>query len=137
MAFEQNIYLAADTIVIANDQVLLIKRKFDPFQGMWAFPGGFVDEGEDLMQAASRELLEETGVEVKPKDLVQFKSYGKPGRDPRFHTVSVVYAVRLKEQPLAIAADDASEVAWFGLSELPEMAFDHREILEEYLAGFI
>lgn len=133
MAFEQNIYLAADTIVVANKKVLLIKRKFDPFQGMWAFPGGFVDEGEDLMHAASRELMEETGVEVKAEQLLQFRSYGKLGRDPRFHTVSVVFSIRLYDQPLAIAADDAAEVAWFELTELPDMAFDHKEILEEFL----
>ena len=133
MAFEQNIYIAADTILVANDRVLLIKRKFDPCQGMWAFLCVFVDEGEDIMDADAREMIEETGIELSASELVQFKSYGKPGRDPRFHTVSVVYAIRLNYQPKAIAADDAAEVAWFSIDKLPEMAFDHREILEEFI----
>lgn len=133
MAFTQLIYLAADTILIAEENVLLIKRKNEPFKGMWAFPGGFVDEGEDLPNAAARELLEETSVSVDAERLSQFKTYGKPGRDPRFHTVSVVYAVHLNEKPDAMAADDAAEVAWFSLDKLPEMAFDHKAILEEYL----
>jgi 8-oxo-dGTP diphosphatase len=133
MAFTQLIYLAADTILIAEEHVLLIKRKNEPFKGMWAFPGGFVDEGEDLPNAAARELLEETSVAINPERLTQFKTYGKPGRDPRFHTVSVVYAVHVNKKPEAIAADDAAEVAWFSLTKLPKMAFDHSAILEEYL----
>ena len=133
MEFKQEIYLAADTILIAEEEVLLIKRKNPPFQGMWAFPGGFVDEGEDLAEAASRELKEETCVELNPERLSQFMTYGKPCRDPRFHTVSVVYSAYVNRKPKTSATDDAAEVQWFSLVNLPKMAFDHKEILEEFL----
>lgn len=133
MAFTQNIFLAADTILIADNQVLLIKRKNDPFKGMWAFPGGFVDEGEDLHDAAARELLEETKVEVDAQKLTQVGAFGKPGRDPRFQTVSVVYSIKMNIRPVAKAADDAAEIGWFSLDHLPEMAFDHRMILDKFL----
>lgn len=133
MAFTQNIYVAADTIVLAENQVLLIERKNEPFKGMWAFPGGFVDENEDLANAAARELEEETCVNVKPDSLIQIGAFGKPGRDPRFHTVSIVFYVALPEQPCAEAADDAAKIGWFALDDLPEMAFDHSEILRDFL----
>ena len=133
MAFTQNIYVAADTIVIAENQVLLIERKNEPFKGMWAFPGGFVDENEDLANAAARELEEETCVKVNPDSLIQVGAFGKPGRDPRFHTVSIVFCVELSERPQAQAADDAAKTGWFALDDLPEIAFDHGEILRDFL----
>jgi 8-oxo-dGTP diphosphatase len=109
-------------------RVLLIRRKHEPFAGRWALPGGFVDEGETLETAARRELLEETGVTVAA--LEQFRTYGDPGRDPRGWTVSVVYLVRVAaEQLRPQAGDDAAEVSWFSLDELPELAFDHARIL--------
>src|SRR3954463_12047437 len=108
--------------------VLLIQRKADPFAGKWALPGGFVDENEPLIDAARRELKEETGVEQA--DLEQLHTFGDPGRDPRGWTVSVVYlALVSPDQLSATAGDDAAEAGWFPLAEPPPLAFDHADIL--------
>jgi len=110
-----------------NVEVLLIKRAREPFKGRWAFPGGFVDEDESLKNAAERELLEETGIEKV--DLKQVGAFGDPGRDPRGHTVSVVFTALLENQKEAKAADDAADVAWHSVARLPRLAFDHKKIL--------
>ncbi len=110
------------------DEVLLIRRGREPFLGMWALPGGFVDQDEDLPQAAARELWEETG--IRANDLTQVGAFGKPGRDPRHRTVSVVFAGRAEEDARAVAADDASHAEWYPLGSLPPLAFDHAEIIE-------
>jgi len=109
-------------------QILLIKRKNEPFKNTWAFPGGFVDENEPLEKAAKRELSEETG--LKNVDLKQLKTFGDPGRDPRGHTVSIAFWGLLKENEMLKAGDDASETAWFKINNLPSLAFDHQEMLE-------
>jgi 8-oxo-dGTP diphosphatase len=112
----------------AKPRVLLIRRKADPFAGKWALPGGFVDERERLFDAARRELKEETGIERA--DLEQLYAFGDPGRDPRGWTVSVVYMALVKAEELKpIAGDDAAAVRWFQFDELPELAFDHADIL--------
>lgn len=112
----------------ATPRVLLIRRKADPFRGKWALPGGFVDENERLIDAARRELKEETGVEQA--DLEQLHTFGDPGRDPRGWTVSVAYLARVTPDQLTpIAGDDAAEVGWFPLDHLPALAFDHADIL--------
>jgi 8-oxo-dGTP diphosphatase len=117
----------------AHTEILLIKRKHDPFMGKWALPGGFVEIDEDLEEGAKRELIEETGIENI--QLTQFKTYGKPGRDPRGRTISVVYSGYVEEQKNDIkAGDDAAEVSWFDLGKLPALAFDHKFILEEFIA---
>ncbi len=108
-------------------EVLLIKRARDPFNGQWAFPGGFVDTDESLEDAAARELAEETGLGGIP--LEQIRAFGDPGRDPRGHTVSVVFAGVLEDRALATGADDASEAAWHSALEPPTLAFDHNKIL--------
>lgn len=127
--------VTVDCILVAgnaeNRHVLLIERKNDPFKNCWAFPGGFVDNDEDLPKAAQRELAEETGIESVL--LQQFRSYGAPGRDPRGHTVSVVYFAICDELVEARAGDDASKAGWFSLNQLPELAFDHGSILQEFL----
>ena len=129
--------LTVDLILLTREpspRVLLIQRKHEPFQGRWALPGGFVDEGETLETAARRELQEETGVTVSA--IEQFGTYGDPGRDPRGWTVSVVYLVRVEAEELsAQAGDDAAEVAWFALTDLPLLAFDHRQILTDVTAS--
>ncbi|MCE9530943.1 MAG: NUDIX hydrolase [Planctomycetes bacterium] len=110
-------------------RILLIRRKKDPFAGRWALPGGLVDENERLIDAAKRELREET--ELEDIDLEQLQAYGDPGRDPRGWTVSVVFLARVRPKQLKPrAADDASEVDWFPLAKLPKLAFDHAEILK-------
>ncbi len=109
-------------------QVLLIERKHPPFQNTWAFPGGFVDENEPLEKAAIRELTEETG--LKNINLKQLHAFGDPGRDPRGHTVSIVFWGVLKEEVILLAGDDASKAEWFNIKSLPELAFDHQEILD-------
>ncbi len=108
-------------------KLLLVQRKHEPFQGSWALPGGFVEIDEDLPEAAARELAEETGLEDVP--LEQLHTFGKPGRDPRGRTITVVYfGIATRDQQQAKAADDAADVQWFDIDHLPPMAFDHDEI---------
>lgn len=123
--------LTVDIIIALEDQpnhpIVLIKRRNPPFG--WALPGGFVDVGERLEQAATREAREETGLNVKLDILLG--CYSDPARDPRGHTVSAVYTANASGMPEA--ADDAAEVALFPLDKLPEnLAFDHRQILTDY-----
>lgn len=119
-----------DIIITYKDGVLLIKRK-NPPDG-WALPGGFVDYGETLEDAAVREAKEETGLDVKL--IRQFHSYSDPRRDPRLHTVSMVFIAEAAGK--ALAGDDATDVRVFGEDNLPDtIAFDHREILNDYFTG--
>jgi len=112
--------------------VLLIERGAEPFKGRYALPGGFVDYGEDIEAAIHREIAEETGLTGLP--FLQFRTFGKPGRDPRGHTVSVVYvAVLIGEAPAVAGGDDAAAAAWFPVQSLPDLAFDHGLILGRVL----
>ena len=116
---------------VRNDElnILLIKRAEPPFQGEWAIPGGFVLEDEDLEAAAARELVEETG--VSGVYLEQLFTFGAPGRDPRGHTVTVAYSALIPSDNLELTAStDAEGVAWFAIDKLPDLAFDHDDILE-------
>ena len=108
-------------------EILLIKRKFDPFADMWALPGGFVDMDETVEVAASRELFEETNLSGIHLD--QFHVYSELDRDPRGRTISVVFIGFFTNQQQVIAKDDAKEVCWHPINELPELAFDHGEII--------
>jgi len=123
--------VTVDVVIVtreAKQRVLLIRRKNEPFAGMWAIPGGFVEMDEALEDAARRELLEETG--VKTGLLEQIGTFGDPERDPRGRTISVVYLAQVDpEQLKPRAADDAAEVGWHALDRLPPLAFDHKEIL--------
>ena len=114
-------------IEVESKGIVLIKRK-NPPPG-WAIPGGFVDYGESLEEAAVREAMEETGLKV---ELVkQFHAYSDPNRDPRHHTISTVYIARAKGVPQA--GDDALEIGIFQQGDLPgQIAFDHRSILGDY-----
>lgn len=125
--------VTVDIVVFGYDggkqlKLLLIQRGSEPFKGSWALPGGFVDMEETLEEAALRELEEETGV----KDLFveQLYTYGAIDRDPRGRVISVAYfaLVNLQDHP-AVASSDADKAEWFLLDELPELAFDHSEII--------
>ena len=131
MKYTSKIFVTVDIIVLDYEQnkILLIQRKNGPYKGMWALPGGFVDENEDLEAAARRELKEETSIVVA--QLTQIKAFGKPGRDPRQHTVSIGFAGVASKNVLVKAADDAKEAKWFDRKDLPELAFDHDEIIAE------
>ena len=122
----------ADIIIERNNQILLIRRKHEPFKDMWALPGGFLEYGkETLEETAVRELNEETGLRIKLDDIEMFGIYSNPDRDPRGHVISHVYIARnFNGQP--IANDDAADVRFFQLGNLPELAFDHEKILEDY-----
>lgn len=110
-------------------KVLLVKRKRWPFEGMWAIPGGFVNPDESLEEAATRELKEETG--VGDVYLEQLYTFGDPGRDPRTRVITVAFYALMRSDHLRLrAADDAAEAKWFPLYDLPELAFDHRKILD-------
>jgi len=126
--------LTVDAVVFCveetNYSVLLIKRKNSPFQDCWAFPGGFVDMDETVEQAAVRELEEETC--LNNISLRQFKTYSAIDRDPRGRTVSVVFVGFTDSTNREVkGADDAAEAKWFSLNKLPELAFDHKEILQD------
>lgn len=108
-------------------QILLIQRKYDPFKDNWALPGGFVEIDEDLIDAANRELEEETN--LKNIELFQLQTFGKPGRDPRGRTISVAFWGIHHEQSEIEAGDDAKNVGWFDINQLPVLAFDHEHIL--------
>ena len=108
-------------------EVLLVQRSNEPYKGCWALPGGFVEEDEDLKDAAARELEEETGVMARVLD--EFGAWGKPGRDPRGRTVTIAYlAVVGPDSPREQAGDDAAVARWFSSDDLPPLAFDHAEI---------
>lgn len=113
-------------------EVLLIKRRYPPYENSWALPGGGVEFSEDLVDAARRELMEETSLVAE--DLCQFKTYGTPGRDPRCRVVSVVFWTILgaPDAHYTAAGSDAKETGWFPLSGLPPLAFDHAKILEDF-----
>lgn len=132
-----SIYVTVDALIFGQfngkTAVLLVRRRNDPFRDHWAIPGGFVEDDEDLETAARRELLEETSVAAG--ELRQLHTFGAPDRDPRGRVVSIVYQGWVDAGSAhPKAADDAKEVAWFPLDELPAMAFDHSEIVKMGIA---
>jgi 8-oxo-dGTP diphosphatase len=125
--------LTVDSVVFGLGEnkleVLLIRRKNEPFAGCWAFPGGFLDVGETPLEAARRELAEETGLEKV--DLEQLHAFGDPDRDPREHVVSIVHYGLVSIRGTRIrAADDALHANWFPARKPPPLAFDHHRILQ-------
>ena len=134
--------VTVDAVVFAvlpkNVKVLLIKRGTEPFKGIWALPGGFVDMDEELEDAAARELAEETGLANVP--LQQMHTFGTCGRDPRGRQISVVFMGILTPLPghtnvqafsKVKAGDDAAKAKWFDIDKLPaRIAFDHNQIAE-------
>ena len=123
--------VTVDAILISEqNSVLLIERGAEPFLGKWALPGGFIDMDEEVEEACKREVEEETGLKVE--SLKQFKAFGDVFRDPRHRTISVVFYAFLKNEPIPQAGDDAAKAQWFPINQLPELAFDHAQILDEF-----
>jgi len=109
-------------------KVLLIQRDAEPFRGKWALPGGFVDVGESLEDAAQRELWEETGLKQVP--LSQLHAFSDPDRDPREHVITVAFCAMVDIRACKVdASSDARDAAWFNADSPPELAFDHDRIL--------
>ncbi len=114
-------------------QILLIERRDEPFAHRWALPGGFLDENETLEQAARRELREETGLDFAASELTQLKAYSQVDRDPRTRVISVVFVVKWRLNQRIQAGDDARDVRWSAVDQLPELAFDHDQIVRDGL----
>jgi 8-oxo-dGTP diphosphatase len=113
-------------------EVLLIKRKKDPYRGFWALPGGFLEIEETPLDGARRELKEETGLEINV--LKEVGTFGEIDRDPRGRTITIAFYTFLNQtDPMPQAQSDAAEIKWASVKELPELAFDHKEILQEGL----
>jgi 8-oxo-dGTP diphosphatase len=125
--------LTVDGILLEDDSILLVKRKHDPFQGAWALPGGFVEYGEKTEDAVVREVFEETNMRTKIHSLIGV--YSDPHRDPRGHTITVVYLIEhIEGDPHA--GDDASSVKFFKMNKLPALAFDHAVIIKNTFQRF-
>ena len=128
--------VTVDAILISSqNSVLLIERGREPYRGKWALPGGFIEMDEPLELACQREVEEETGLKIV--ELKQFKAFGAVGRDPRHRTISVLFYSFLKEEPNPRAGDDAAKAKWFPIDKLPELAFDHQQILDEFKADIL
>ena len=129
-AGQRNPFLAVDAIIETEGGIVLIKRKNPP--SGWAIPGGYVDYGETIEDAVIREAKEETGLDINI--IRQFHTYSDPKRDPRHHTVSTIFIASATGTP--VAADDAKEAGIFSRDTLPAvLAFDHRQILDDYFSG--
>ena len=124
--------VTADCVVITKEpepRVLLIQRGNEPFKGQWAFPGGFMNMDETAEQCAVRELFEETALNAK--DIIQSGAYSKIDRDPRGRTVSVAFLTIIDTAAAVEGQDDAAKAQWFPLNALPDLAFDHNDIITD------
>ena len=124
--------VTTDAIVFCTgqtrDSVLLIKRGREPNKGMWAFPGGFMELDEELVDSAKRELAEETG--LTGVELEQMQTFGNIGRDPRGRLLTVSFIGFVSEELEVKGGDDAEEARWFDIDDLPKtIAFDHNKII--------
>jgi 8-oxo-dGTP diphosphatase len=124
----ENPALTVDAVWINRNKILLVRRGKAPFRGMWALPGGFVEQRETVEEAVVRELKEETGLVARPWKLVGV--YSGPNRDPRKPTTSVAFLIRGRAE-LPRGGDDAASAAWVPLSEARPLAFDHERILRD------
>jgi 8-oxo-dGTP diphosphatase len=124
--------VTVDALVFAGNtsdkHVLLIRRGNEPFKGLWALPGGFVEMDETLDNAVARELTEETG--LKLSGFKQLHTFGNPGRDPRGRNITIVFYVSIPEVVSVAGGDDADEAKWFSIHQLPKLAFDHNKVIE-------
>lgn len=129
--------VTADCIVITNEpqpKVLLILRGDDPFKGAWAFPGGFMNMDETTEECAIRELEEESGLKVAI--IHQIGAYSKVDRDPRGRTITVAYLAIVDSPKEVKGQDDAAKAEWFPITDLPELAFDHYDIMQDAIATY-
>lgn len=126
--------LTADVLVVdlVTKKVLTVQRKNPPFEEKFAFPGGFVDEGESFLDAAVREAKEETGLNIFPYDLIPLTIRDDPNRDPRGRVVTQPYVLWRTNQPAVVPADDAKGYMWWPI-HYRGLAFDHDAILQEVL----
>lgn len=138
----ETIRLTADVVVIAPDEngvdhVLLIRRRWAPYAGRWALPGGHVDKGEDAADTAARELAEETGIAVAADELTELRAWHAPGRDPRGRYVTIAYRADLPRRATTKADDDAVEAVWRPVHEVlvEGLAFDHAGIVSTAVAS--
>lgn len=129
--------VTTDCVVFTKEEepkVLLIQRGNEPYKGCWAFPGGFMNMEETAEECTVRELKEETGLTVN--QIQQIGAYSKVNRDPRGRTISIAY-LAVVDAPIAVSGmDDAAKAAWFPLSSLPDLAFDHQDIMADAIALF-
>jgi 8-oxo-dGTP diphosphatase len=126
----KNPALTVDAVIVKDGKIVLIKRKEEPFQGQYALPGGFVEYGETVEAALRREVLEETGLVVDVSSLVGI--YSDPHRDPRGHVVTAAFAVVIVRGELA-GGSDAAEAIFWDTTNLPPLAFDHAQIIQDAL----
>lgn len=124
--------LTVDILIQTDEGIVLVKRKNDPYKGKWAIPGGFVEYGETVEEAARREAKEETGLEVEIEGIVGV--YSDPNRDPRGHTISVCYSASQRGGELS-PDTDAADVKIFKDIPWHNLAFDHDKILKEFKSG--
>ena len=124
----RNPRLTVDGAIIDSGRIVLIRRDREPFQGMWALPGGFVAYGETVEEAVAREVFEETGLTTCIRSLLGV--YSEMDRDPRGHTVSVAFLLAVTGGILR-GGDDAADARWFKLGDLPQLAFDHNQIVKD------
>lgn len=128
--------VTTDCVVITREtesKVLLIQRGNEPYKGCWAFPGGFMEIDETLEECAIRELKEETGLVVTHDEIFPIGTFSRIDRDPRGRTISLAF-LTLVDAPISVAAqDDAAKAEWFPVNKVPQLAFDHYEILNKAL----
>jgi 8-oxo-dGTP diphosphatase len=126
--------ITTDGAIIKDKKILLIKRKNNPYKDKWALPGGFVEYKERVEDAVVREVFEETGLKTKVRDLIGI--YSDPNRDPRGHTITIVYLLDILSGELK-SGDDAYDANFFDLKDLPELAFDHDIILKDVIRRMV
>lgn len=124
--------VTVDGLVVNDGQILLVKRGKNPYQGFWAIPGGYVEFGETCEEAVIRETKEETGLATAVKKLLGI--YSAPGRDPR-QTITVAYLLEVRGG-MVEKSDEATDIGWFSLNKLPPLAFDHGDMVHDYLRQF-
>ncbi|TAL48137.1 NUDIX hydrolase [archaeon] len=124
------IWPAVDMIVTDGSKVLIAKRQGPPFKGLWKFPGGMVDDGETVEEAAVRETKEETGLDVEITDILGV--YSSPTRDPRRHTMAIVFIMRPINGELKMN-EESTELKWVSFDEIPDgLGFDHSKIAQDF-----